>query len=226
MTRNIRILIVILLLGALLAAGACATTTGPAGSPTSPTTTTTSATSPTTQPATETTSPDVSPPPTSTPDSSPSTPATSKPPARPIAGFSAPGFRLESTDGLSVSLASLEGHPVVLNFWATWCGPCRHEIPFLQDLATDPAWLDRGLEMVAIDIQESEADVRQFMESFGMTYPVLLDRSGQVANLYNIRGIPTTFFIDKDGIIQNVRVGTFSSKGEIETIIEQAIITD
>jgi cytochrome c biogenesis protein CcmG/thiol:disulfide interchange protein DsbE len=141
-------------------------------------------------------------------------------------GFSAPGFELATLDGQPVSLGSLEGHPILLNFWATWCGPCRHEIPFLQDLATDPAWLGRGLEMVAVDIQESQGDVRQFMEANGMTYRVLLDSKARVAELYNIRGIPTTVFIDKDGIIQYIKVGTFTSKQEIEEIIEQTIAGD
>lgn len=192
-------MLALLLLGALLTAGACGSQeTTTSGSPT----------------------------PTTTPGGSPSTTATSRPPARPIAGFPAPDFELNSLDGPKVSLSSFRGQPVVLNFWATWCSPCRHEIPFLQDIAMDPDWLDRGLEMVAVDIQESEGDVRQFMEANGMTYRVLLDRSGAVASLYNIRGIPTTFFIDKDGIIQNVKVGTFQTKQEIEAIIKDTILAE
>jgi len=152
--------------------------------------------------------------------------ATNNPAARPAVGSPAPDFVLETPDGQAVSLGVLAGRPVLLNFWATWCDPCRKEIPYLQDLFTDEDWLDGGLEMVAVDIQESGQEVREFMDEFGMTYRVLLDSSGEVAELYNIRGIPTTFFIDKDGIIRYIKVGAFTGKQEIELILEQTIMGD
>jgi cytochrome c biogenesis protein CcmG/thiol:disulfide interchange protein DsbE len=148
------------------------------------------------------------------------------PDARPVVGSPAPDFVLESTAGQAISLGSLAGRPVLLNFWATWCGPCKEEIPYLQDLSRDRDWLDRGLEVVAVDIQEGRQEVQEFMKEFGMTYRVLLDGSGEVAGLYNIRGIPTTVFIDKVGIIRYIKIGTFTGKQEIESILEQTIMED
>jgi cytochrome c biogenesis protein CcmG, thiol:disulfide interchange protein DsbE len=146
--------------------------------------------------------------------------------ARPVLGRPAPDFTLATTDGRSVSLSSLKGKPVMLNFWATWCGPCRDEIPFLQAIAADAAWTDRGLAMVAVDLQEPADDVRQFMADYGMTYTVLLDTEGEVAGLYNISGIPTTYFIDKDGIIKYVKTGAFTRQQEIELILAGTIMKE
>jgi len=151
---------------------------------------------------------------------------TNNPAARPVVGSPAPDFVLETPDGQALSPGSLAGRPVLLNFWATWCDPCRREIPYLQDLSEDKAWRDRGLEILAIDIQESATEVRDFQKEFGMTYRTLLDSSGAVAELYNIRGIPTTFFIGKDGIIKYIKVGAFTGKQEIESILEQTIMKD
>jgi cytochrome c biogenesis protein CcmG/thiol:disulfide interchange protein DsbE len=144
----------------------------------------------------------------------------------PVVGSPAPDFALKTPDGQAVSLGSLRGHPVLLNFWATWCGPCKQEIPFLQDVATDPARLAGGLEMVAVNAKETAQTVRDFQETSGMTYRVLLDPKGQVANLYNIKGIPTTYFIDKDGIIRYVKVGTFSTKNQIEQTLDKTIMKE
>jgi cytochrome c biogenesis protein CcmG/thiol:disulfide interchange protein DsbE len=144
----------------------------------------------------------------------------------PVIGSPAPDFALKTPDGQTVSLDSLKGHPVLLNFWATWCGPCRQEIPFLQDLSTDPARLDRGLEMVAVDVKETAQTVQGFQQTYGMTYRVLLDSKGQVANLYNIKGVPMTYFIDKDGIIKYVKLGAFSTKKEIEQTLDKTIMKE
>jgi cytochrome c biogenesis protein CcmG/thiol:disulfide interchange protein DsbE len=143
--------------------------------------------------------------------------------AAPRPGSPAPDFRLQSTDGQTVALSDLRGHPVLLNFWATWCPPCREELPYLQDLSTDPAWTARGLEMVGVDLKESGDTVRQFMEANGVTYRVLLDVKGNAGDLYNIQGIPTTYFIDKDGIIKYVKVGAFAAKRDIEVILNTIV---
>jgi cytochrome c biogenesis protein CcmG/thiol:disulfide interchange protein DsbE len=148
------------------------------------------------------------------------------PAGAPVVGSPAPDFALKTTDGQAVSLGSLKGHPVLLNFWASWCGPCKQEIPFLEDVATDPARLAGGLEMVAVNVQETAQTVSDFQETSGMTYRVLLDPKGQVANLYNIKGIPTTYFIDKDGIIRYVKMGTFSTEKEIEQTLDKTIMKE
>jgi peroxiredoxin len=128
----------------------------------------------------------------------------------------APDFKLQSLDGQTVSLGDFRGKPVLLNFWATWCPPCRAEMPFLQEIYEDKEWSEKGLVILTIDIGEDPSVVKEFMESYDLSFPVLLDTDQDVALEYNIRAIPTTFFIDKDGIIQDIKVGAFSSKTEIE----------
>ena len=129
-------------------------------------------------------------------------------------GKLAPGFQLTDLDGQSVSLSDFRGKPVLLNFWASWCGPCRSEMPFIQRLHEE--WADKGLVIVAVNIGESSSQAKEFVESYGLPFLVLLDTEQETALSYNVRGIPATFFIDKDGIIQDIKVGAFSSKAEIE----------
>ncbi len=141
-------------------------------------------------------------------------------------GITAPDFQLKSLDGPTITLSSLRGRPVVLNFWATWCGPCRYEMPFLQQLFSDPKWQARGLVILAVNLQESEAMVREFMTENALSFTVLLDATGEASRLYNIASIPTTYVIDKDGIIKNDRIGAFSGKAQIEQMIFNSIAED
>lgn len=142
---------------------------------------------------------------------------------KPAPGFMAPGFELENFDGESIALGSLRGRPVMLNFWATWCGPCRFEMPFIQEIHEDPAWLEKDLLIIAVNIGEPASQARAFMNDFGFTFTVLLDEETEVAKQYNISGIPTTCFIDKDGIIKDIRVGTFRGKAEIEQYLQKLV---
>jgi DsbE subfamily thiol:disulfide oxidoreductase len=137
----------------------------------------------------------------------------------PKTGQTAPDFYFENREGESTSLGQLKGRLVLVNFWATWCGPCRSEMPFLQHLYED--WPEEELLVLAINIQESSSDVSQFLQSYGFSFTVLLDSKGNVARRYNVTGIPTTFFIDKEGVIQNVHVGSFQSQAEIEAILSK-----
>jgi peroxiredoxin len=123
-------------------------------------------------------------------------------------------FQLERLDGETVALRDLRGGPVVLNFWATWCGPCRFEMPFLQGVFEDRAGAD-GLVIMAVNVGEGPSQVAAFMEENDLSFPVLLDKDTVVAQNYNIIGIPTTLFIDKNGIIGGVQVGAFMSEEEL-----------
>ena len=136
-------------------------------------------------------------------------------------GEPAPDFELQGLDGESVSLSQLRGSPVMLNFWATWCPPCRDEMPYLQQIYEE--WSDEGLMLLAIDIGESRAKVEQYMESNNLSLPVLLDTKSKVADKYGIRGIPTTFFIDGNGVIQEKIVGAFPNKEAIEKHLTKII---
>lgn len=136
--------------------------------------------------------------------------ATTKP------GVTAPDFELLNLEGQTVSLSDYRGRPVMLNFWASWCEPCRYEMPFFQEVYEDIRWRAAGLEILAVNIGESLAVAGGFTESSGFTFPVLLDWNEEVAVKYNVVPIPATFFIDERGIIKHSDVGAFSSKAAIE----------
>ncbi len=129
-------------------------------------------------------------------------------------GNLAPDFQLQNFDGQTVSLGNLQGKPVLINFWATWCPPCRDEMPYIQEIYEE--WSDKELVVLAINLGESSAKVEEFIQSYNLSFTVLLDTKQDVAQRYNITGIPTTFFIDKAGIIQDKVIGAFQNKAQIE----------
>ncbi len=118
-------------------------------------------------------------------------------------GSPAPNFALLLADGSHLSLSDLQGRPVVINFWATWCGPCRLEMPELMRAAT----ADPDLVLLAINTKEELDTVQPFADDFTMTTPVVLDSKGDVNNLYAVRGLPTTYFIDASGAISAIHQG-------------------
>jgi len=124
----------------------------------------------------------------------------------PMVGFLAPDFTLTTTDNDRVQLSSLRGKPVILNFWATWCPPCRAEMPALEELWQQH---DRGDVLVlGIDQGESAVTVEQFARGVvGTTFPLLLDTKREIGVEYGVRAFPTTFFIDAQGRIQEIKVG-------------------
>ena len=132
-------------------------------------------------------------------------------------GALAPEFTLPTLEGKSVSLSQLRGKPVLLNFWASWCQPCKVEMPYIQAVYEE---VGEGLFILAINIQETKPSVEDFMRREGLTFPIALDYEGKVAQNYGIKFIPSTFFIDQDGIIREVKVGAFKDKAEILAKLE------
>ena len=137
----------------------------------------------------------------------------------PEIGKSAPSFQLTDIAGNSVSLSDFQGRPVLLNFWATWCGPCLFEMPYIQEVYDE--WAERGLVILAINIGESPSRVENFMHYFNFSFPVLMDMKKNVTAKYNVIGYPTTYFIDGDGIIRDIKIGPFRSVAEIEDILSR-----
>lgn len=128
----------------------------------------------------------------------------------PQVGKTAPDFKLLGLDGKTVSLRDFRGQPVMLNFWASWCGPCRYEMPFFEQIHAE--WSGKGLVILAVNIGENVTTVREFIDESGFTFPILLDSNQNVTLRYNVRSIPTTFFLDRSGVIQDVKVGAFISE--------------
>lgn len=115
-------------------------------------------------------------------------------------------FTLDGLDGESTTLSDLSGQFVFLNFWATWCPPCREEMPSMEVLHNELR--DEPFRMVAVNVREDAPTVESFIKEFGYTYPILLDGDGRVSTNYGVRGIPTTFFIAPDGTVLGMLVGT------------------
>jgi thiol-disulfide isomerase/thioredoxin len=129
-------------------------------------------------------------------------------------GEIAPPFTLETPEGGMVSLSDFAGQPVVLNFWATWCAPCRAEMPYLQSMHVKYA--DDGLVVLAVDVLEPTSLVAPFLEQYGLTMPVALDLNGSTAYDYRIGSYPTTYMIGRDGRVVNVRRGAFYNELDLQ----------
>ena len=114
-------------------------------------------------------------------------------------------FTLDDVSGQRIKLSDLRGHPVVINFWATWCPPCRQELPALQ--SAYQRFRDKGVILVGVDLKENAETIQNFTTQFGLTYPLLLDRDGAVSERYQVRGIPTTVIVDADGVVRARHVG-------------------
>lgn len=134
-----------------------------------------------------------------------------------------PDFTVTDNDGKLVSLSDYFGTPIVLNFWATWCGPCRAELP-----AFDKAYAEYGDEVALLmvnltdGIRDTEAGVAQFVAENGYSFPVYLDKEGSAANAYELYSIPMTVFINADGSLMDYRIGELSEE-VLEDCISQLI---
>lgn len=140
--------------------------------------------------------------------------ATGVPAATLSSGQPAPAIDLPDlpVDGGSTSLASLRGKVVYLDFWASWCGPCRLSLPRLNSLRNELG--DRGFEVFAVNVDEFEEDALQFLQEFPVDYPVVWDNAGHSPQTYGILGMPTAFIIDRQGVVREVHQGFRKSDTE------------
>lgn len=136
-------------------------------------------------------------------------------------GRAAPDFYLETPDGGTLRLSDLRGSPVLVNFWASWCQPCRQEMPEIVEAWRRPG---TGVIVVGVNLQENADIVREFSSEFGMGFPVVIDRNGQVAESWRIggpiEGIPSSYFIDAEGIVRARHFGPLTSEQLDEALAE------
>lgn len=123
----------------------------------------------------------------------------------PSPGSVAPDFTLETLDGQTINLSDLHGQVVLINFWATWCLPCREEMPAIQSVYD--RYRDQGFTVLAVNLLETDVEVTEFTSELALTFPILMDRNAEVFFLYRVRGLPTTFFLDQAGVIQSLKIG-------------------
>lgn len=141
---------------------------------------------------------------------------------RAMVGYHAPAFALQTLeDSKTVSLDELKGKPVILNFWASWCGPCRSETPDLQ--ATYEKYQDKA-EFYAINLssQDDLNSAKEFLSQLGITIPVLKDADGKTQSAYKIISVPTTLVLDRDGIVKERREGALT-KVQMEGMLQRAV---
>ena len=137
-----------------------------------------------------------------------------------LIGKPAPDFKLPGADGKMVKLSDLKGHVVLLDFWATWCGPCVESLPHLDEIYDELK--DKGLKAYAVNLREAPDGVKSFVEQSKLKIPVLFDKDGAVAKLYAVNGIPQTVVIDKSGKVAKLVVGG-GTHDEVRAAIEQAM---
>lgn len=142
--------------------------------------------------------------------------------SRATVGHEAPAFELPTLSGETLSSSDLKGHPVVVNFWASWCLPCREEAPLLE--RTWRQYRDDGVIILGINIKDAESDAKAFVEEFDITYPVVRDVDQEVTRAFGVRGLPETFFIDHEW--RFVAIGSADPTGEQQGTVILGAITE
>jgi peroxiredoxin len=137
----------------------------------------------------------------------------------PAVGNTATDFSLPDLDGRQVRLSDYRGKMVLLNFWATWCKPCTTEMPAMQ--AAYDKLRDQGLVVLAVNELEDTGKVRQHIETYGHTFPVLMDRNNKVANMFGVFGLPVTVFIDQNGVVQEYIKGGLLTEEKIHAVVSR-----
>lgn len=134
----------------------------------------------------------------------------------------APDLELTTFGGQAIRFSSLRGQVVVINFWASWCIPCRQEAPILE--ATWRTYRERGVVFIGVDYLDTEREALAYMQKFDLTYPNGPDLGTRIAQAYRIQGVPETFFVDRGGMLRGVHIGPISEQvlvGRIEALLAE-----
>jgi len=141
----------------------------------------------------------------------------------PQKGFLAPDFTLQTTDQQTITLSELKGQAVLVNIWATWCPPCRAEMPAIEKLYLEYKDQDFVVLGLKATVQDNQTTIIPFIKEYNLTFPILLDELGEVSRAYQIHSLPTSFFINRDGTINEVVVGGPMSEALLRTRIEDIL---
>lgn len=140
----------------------------------------------------------------------------------PLTGSAAPEFSLQTLDGKDVLSSQFRGKPVLINFWATWCGPCEEEMPLIQKAADQ---YGQNLIVLGINDDETADQVRTFVQQHRLSFHILMDPGSKVTDLYQVRGFPTTYFVNAQGKIQAIQIGEMSAE-QLATYLGQIGVTN
>lgn len=135
-------------------------------------------------------------------------------------GEAAPDFELQTIEGKSYRLSDLKGKPVMINFWATWCPPCRAEMPAMQEAFKE--FEAEGFTILAVNLNESDVAIKSFIDRYGLTFPIVVDKQDKVSKAYDIVPLPTSYFVDRDGIVQGKWTGEIR-KEQLRTLIKKIL---
>jgi peroxiredoxin len=143
--------------------------------------------------------------------------------AAPQAGFAAPNFTLKTPEGEIYTLSDLKGQAVLVNMWATWCPPCRAEMPAMEKVYNE--YKDQGFIVLAVNntFQDNPLEIVPFATQYNLTFPILLDETGDVTRAYQVRSLPSSYFINRFGVITEVVIGGPMSETLLRTRIEEAL---
>src|SRR5437016_688515 len=137
----------------------------------------------------------------------------------PLVGSPAPEIVLKDLQGRDVKLSNLRGKVVLVNFWATWCKPCKEEMPAMQ--ASYDKLRDKGFVVLAVNELEDTARVAEHIRTHGHTFEVVMDHNNQVANVYGVVGLPASFLIDPQGIVRERMAGSLLTESRIEEMVKK-----
>lgn len=154
--------------------------------------------------------------------SAPSGPASAAGPA-PQAGFPAPDFTLKTPEGETYTLSDLKGNAVLVNMWATWCPPCKAEMPAIENVYNE--YKEQGFIVLAVDqtYQDDPFNIAPFIEDYNLSFPILLDETAETARMYKVGALPSSFFVDRYGVITDVVIGGPMSESLLRIRVEEAL---